>query len=56
MYADTPLTKVDFVVRFQVSLLVEASATDGAAVGFLPGVDQLVPLQLVGVRELLGTY
>lgn len=51
-----PLTKVDFVVRFQVSLLVEASATDGAAVGFLPRVDQLVPLQFVGVRELLATY
>lgn len=39
-----PLTKVDFVVCFQVSLLVEASATDGAAVGFLSCVDQLVPL------------
>lgn len=42
--ADNPLTKVDFVVCFQVSLLVEASATDGAAVGFLSCVDQLVPL------------
>lgn len=52
----TPLTKVDFVVRFQVSLLVEAAATDGAAVGFLSGVDQLVPLQLVGVRELLSAH
>lgn len=49
-----PLTKVDFVVRFQVPLLVEAAATDGAAVGFLSGVDQLVPLQLVGVREFLA--
>lgn len=56
MFTDTPLTEVDFVVRFQVSLLVEAAATDGAAVGFLSGVDQLVPLQLVGVRELLGAH
>lgn len=51
-----PLTKVDFVVRFQVSLLVEASATDGAAVGFLSCVDQLVPLQLVGVGEFLSAH
>lgn len=51
-----PLTKVDFVVRFQVSLLVEASATDGAAVGFLSCVDQLVPLQLVGVGEFLAAH
>lgn len=42
--ADNPLTRVDFVVGFQVSLLVEAPATDGAAVGFLSRVDQLVPL------------
>lgn len=51
-----PLTKVDFVVCFQVSLLVEASATDGAAVGFLSCVDQLVPLQLVGVGEFLSAH
>lgn len=54
--SSSPLTKVDFVVRFQVSLLVEAPATDGAAVGFLSCVDQLVSLQFVGVGEFLGTH
>ena len=50
------LTKVDFVVCFEISLLVESSPTDGAAVGFLSCMDQLVPLQLVGMREFFATY
>lgn len=49
-------TKVDFVMRLQISLLVEAAAADGAAVGFLSRVDQLVPLQFVGVRELFSAH
>lgn len=47
---------MDFVVRFKISLLVETPAADGAAVRFLPCVDQPVPLQLVGVRELFPTH
>lgn len=46
---------MDLVVRFEVPLLVEAPAADGAAVRFLSRVDQPVPLQLVGVRELFAT-
>ena len=43
-------------MRFEISLLVETPTTDGAAVRFLSRVDQLVPLQFVGVRELFATH
>lgn len=47
---------MDFVMRFEISLLVETPTTDGAAVWFLSRVDQLVPLQFVGVREFFATH
>lgn len=43
-------------MRLEIPLLVEAAAADGAAVGLLPCVDQLVPLQLVGVGELFPAH
>lgn len=47
---------MDFVVRFEISLLVKPATANGAAVGFLSCVDQLVPLKFVGMRELLPTH
>lgn len=47
---------MDFVVCFEISFLVETPTTNGAAVWFLSGVDQLVPLQFVGMREFFATH
>lgn len=41
-------------MRFEISLLVESSPTDRAAVRFLSCMDQLVPLELVGMREFFA--
>lgn len=43
-------------MRLEISLLVETPTADGAAVRFLSGVDQLVPLQFIGVRELFAAH
>ena len=47
---------MDFVMCFEISLLVETTTTDGAAVRFLSRVNQLVPLQFVGMREFFATH
>lgn len=43
-------------MRFEVPLLVEAPAADGAAVRFLSGVNQLMSLQFVRVREFFAAH
>ena len=46
-----PLSHVALQVHLQLVLAGELLLTLGAAVGFLPCVDSLVPLQVGGLRE-----
>lgn len=50
------LTVVNFVVCFEVPLLVKSPATDGAAVWFLSRVNQFMALQFVGMRKLFAAH
>lgn len=52
----TVLTCVNFVVCFEVALLVETPATDGTAVRFLSCVGKFVPFEFIRVRKFFATH
>lgn len=49
------VSRVGAQVGLQAAALVEAAAAHLAAVGLLPGVDELVPVDVTGVTEALPT-